>query len=146
MVKPCSAAAHRQYYAENRERASRWSQYYAENKEQLLEARRRYQDENREELNEQSRQWRQRIRQAVFDHYGWSCACCGTTKISVDHVNGDGRRHREELGIKTGGMTQVYSWLIANRFPPGFQTLCGPCNSSKADGERCRLAHGSVAP
>ena len=34
-----------------------------------------------------------------------------------------------------------YGWLIANGFPPGYQTLCRPCNASKADSPACRLDH-----
>lgn len=77
----------------------------------------------------------------VFDHYGWSCACCGTTDDpTIDHVNGDGREHRAEVG----GSQAVYRWLIANGFPEGFQTLCFPCNDSKRDGSHCRRWHGGA--
>lgn len=78
-------------------------------------------------------------RKAVFDHYGWSCACCGTTKrLSIDHVNGDGPEHRAQIGT---GSSYLYRWLIANGFPGGFQVLCGWCNHSKADGLQCRIDH-----
>jgi hypothetical protein len=85
------------------------------------------------------------LRQAVFDHYGWSCACCGSTEQpSIDHVNGDGGRHRRELGGKSRSPLPVYRWLIKNGFPEGFQTLCLPCNQSKGRSERCRMHfHGT---
>ncbi len=39
----------------------------------------------------------------------------------------------------------MYRWLIRNGFPEGFQTLCMPCNSSKRDGDRCRLGHAEMS-
>jgi hypothetical protein len=89
-----------------------------------------------------SRRWRERVHAAVFDHYGRACACCGTTEnLSIDHVNGDGKQHREELGPDTG---RIYRWLIKNGFPDGFQVLCIPCNSSKNTGPACRLDHSAA--
>jgi hypothetical protein len=86
---------------------------------------------------------RQRLRQQVFGHYGRSCACCGTAENpTIDHVNGDGSQHREELfgNGKQAGI-RFYRWLVNNGFPEGYQTLCMPCNQSKSEGERCRLDH-----
>ncbi len=81
-----------------------------------------------------------RLRAAVFDHYGRSCACCGATEnLAIDHVNGDGPQHRAAAGIKTG--TRTYRWLVKNNFPDGFQTLCTPCNASKGAGASCNLNH-----
>ena len=82
---------------------------------------------------------REKNRTAVFDHYGWACACCGSAEnLSVDHIAGDGTQHREEIGE---GSHVLHRWLVKNDFPDGFQTLCVPCNSSKHGGERCRLSH-----
>jgi hypothetical protein len=87
------------------------------------------------------------IRKAVFDHYGWSCACCGSTeRPSIDHVNGDGGEHRRQLGGKTRSPLLVYRWLIKNGFPEGFQTLCMPCNRSKGRRDRCRLHFDGADP
>jgi len=68
-----------------------------------------------------------RARLACLYHYGRACACCGEREISflqIDHVNGGGRRHREEVG-------NLYAWLRRNGFPEGFQTLCANCNWGK---------------
>lgn len=82
-------------------------------------------------------------RAAVFGHYGTSCACCAATEdLSIDHVNGDGAEHRAELfGNERSAGVVFYRWLIAERFPPGYQTMCRPCNRSKGDGPACRLDH-----
>jgi len=91
-------------------------------------------------LAEWTRQEHARLRAAVLDHYGSSCACCGSTDyLSIDHVNGDGEEHRKQVGIRTG--TKTYRWLVRNNFPEGFQTLCAACNASKRSGTSCRLAH-----
>jgi hypothetical protein len=82
---------------------------------------------------------------AVFGHYGQLCACCGTAYwLTIDHIDGNSQQHHAEIG----GRQKLYRWLIANGFPPGFQTLCAPCNSSKRSGNRCRLDHraGRCAP
>ncbi len=148
-----------------RERSRRWRQenpdraregyrrYRQENLEARREADRRYRQENPDRERVRSRERRQhdpeycrevdrrkreRYRTAVFDHYGWTCACpgCGSVNdITIDHVNGGGKEHRAEIG------KDFYGWLVRNGFPDGFQTLCRACNRSKGDGERCRLGH-----
>lgn len=73
-------------------------------------------------------------RQAVLEHYGRVCACCGATEgLSVDHVGGRAPEHRH-LPPR-----DLRRWLVVNGFPPGFQLLCIPCNSSKGRGARCRI-------
>jgi len=75
-----------------------------------------------------------RARDQVLDHYGRVCVCCGATRgLTIDHVNGDGKAHREEL------KGDLYRWLVQEGFPRGFQVLCTPCNSSKGTGLACRM-------
>jgi hypothetical protein len=87
------------------------------------------------------------LKAAVLAHYGTVCACCGTTEsLTIDHIDGDGRQHRIAMTsprnrIGDLGAATMYTWLIKNGFPAGFQTLCKPCNSSKGTGERCRIDH-----
>lgn len=93
-----------------------------------------------------NRRYRARLRTAVLAHYGTACACCGTTKLlGIDHVHGDGAKHRRELFEGRGG-ARFYAWLIAQGFPEGYQTLCQPCNASKRTGRRCRLDHSASPP
>lgn len=87
--------------------------------------------------------YRAKIRAKVFAHYGTVCACpgCHATKdLTIDHIGGGGMAHRRDMFGHRGGL-KFYLWLIREGFPSGFQTMCRPCNSSKANGERCRLAH-----
>jgi hypothetical protein len=89
------------------------------------------------------RRRRAEIKAQLFGHYGTTCACCGTTeRLTIDHVNGGGAGHREALFGSRGVGAQFWYWLIRQGFPPGYQTLCASCNSSKGNGGRCRLAHG----
>ena len=81
-----------------------------------------------------------RQREQVFDHYGRLCACCGSAeRLTIDHVRGDGAKHRRAIGKRSGMPT--YHWLVAHGFPGGFQTLCKPCNGSKANQSACRIDH-----
>jgi hypothetical protein len=68
-----------------------------------------------------------------FAFYGQVCACCSETNfkfLNIDHVNGDGNKHRKEIG-GTFANSKLYSWLIRNDFPSGFQTLCFNCNRGR---------------
>lgn len=86
---------------------------------------------------------REAMRRRVFAHYGTSCACCGVTeRLTIDHINGGGTAHREEIG---GSGHEFYAWLIRNDFPSGFQTLCMTCNLSKFTNKRCRI-HDPICP
>lgn len=65
----------------------------------------------------------------VIQYYSPELKCirCGFNNIkalSIDHINGDGRKHRELVGE---GST-FYRWLKNNSFPSGFQVLCMNCN------------------
>lgn len=77
-----------------------------------------------------------RIRERVYDHYGRRCANCGTGDqdiLTIDHIGNDGNRHRRELsgGSKKAPSPLMYSWLVRNGLPGGFQTLCHNCNIKK---------------
>jgi len=65
-----------------------------------------------------------------------TCNCCGEDIIQfleIDHINGDGNKHRKELGYD-----RIEGWLIRNNFPEGFQVLCCNCNKGKQlNGGKC---------
>ncbi len=73
-------------------------------------------------------------RMLVLQFYGSNppqCKCCGEQTIqflSIDHINGGGNKHRKEIG---GSGYALYSWIIKNNFPDGFQILCHNCNQAK---------------
>lgn len=58
-----------------------------------------------------------------------TCRHCGQGDIDmlcVDHVEDDGKQHRQVIG-RTG----LYRWLMRNDYPAGFQVLCYNCNMKK---------------
>jgi hypothetical protein len=58
------------------------------------------------------------------------CLICGENHIEfleIDHIHNDGSNHRREIG----GSTYLYTWLINNDFPYGYQVLCRNCNVKK---------------
>lgn len=73
-----------------------------------------------------------RLRLKVLRHYGGeppSCACLGCDEtrfefLAIDHVDGGGRKHRQEI---TGG---IYRWLVRSGFPDGYRVLCHNCNQA----------------
>lgn len=85
----------------------------------------------------------QRLRLEVFNHYSngkMNCACCGESHIeflSIDHINGDGAKHRKEIGMERGGGVRFYYWLKRNNYPEGFRVLCMNCNFSRGQHGYC---------
>ena len=118
---------------------ARWRQ---QNRETDRENSRRWRAENPEKRRAQHRRERDQLRNQVFAHYGRACACCGTTeRLTIDHI--DGRTGNQHL-MSIGGPGRYYTWLIANGFPAGFQTLCIRCNVAKGAGLTCPLDHGAL--
>lgn len=76
----------------------------------------------------------QRVKQTVLTYYGngnLSCACCGEKEIrflTLDHVIQIGRKNMNQ----TQRGHNLYRYLIKNKFPSGYQTLCFNCNSGRA--------------
>lgn len=66
----------------------------------------------------------------VLQHYSGSenpyCACCKEDIIEflvLDHKDGGGNAHREEVGAN------MVWFARANNYPPIFRVLCWNCNS-----------------
>ena len=78
--------------------------------------------------SEQCRKHNKKLKIEVLTHYGngkLACVVCGEARInclSIDHIKGDGAKHRREIG-KSGGRSLWY-WLKRNGYPEGYQTLC----------------------
>lgn len=78
--------------------------------------------------------WKRRLR--ALAHYGGSCKCCGENRaefLSLDHKDGNGNKHRAEVG---SGSNMV-DWIIRNDFPPLFQVMCHNCNQARGSYRFC---------
>lgn len=76
--------------------------------------------------------WAKLKHSTILAYGGYVCACCGEKEpkfLTLDHVNNDGAKHREEIGNRGAG---IYKWLRDKGYPPGFQILCMNCNHGKA--------------
>jgi hypothetical protein len=87
--------------------------------------------------------YRKEIKRSVFAHYDTKCSWpgCNITDedmLQIDHIDGGGRKHYEEMG---GGGGRLYRWLLENNFPAGFRILCANHNwKHKANMERAKAA------
>lgn len=84
------------------------------------------------------------LRLDVLSHYSGGtprcqcpgCKCAIIEFLTIDHVDGNGAKHRKSLGqyrkngIRQSGRAILY-WLKQNNYPSGFQVLCMNCNFGK---------------
>ena len=90
-------------------------------------------------VSERSRLRRKKIRQGVVEMYGGSCEECGEdhpATLSLHHVNGDGNKHRRELGIKSQASITIWRHVYnAHKNGGGvgyaLQLLCFNCHAKK---------------
>ncbi len=95
---------------------------------------------NREKLESYNKQYLRNLRSKIISNYGNKCNCCGIkTKefLSIDHVNGGGRKHLRKLG----GGSSLILFIIRNNYPKDFQILCYNCNFAKREKSKCPHQH-----
>lgn len=118
----CSKEAHKIWYYKN----------HSHNKEVSRLARNKRYWNNPDKHRKVARDSRRALRLLVLEQYGDACACCGETEetfLTIDHINGDGNRHREEVGNTS---TAVYRVIRQEGYPTDkYQILCFNCNRSK---------------
>jgi len=113
--------------------------YYQGNKIEITVKLRKYSQNHREKAIRYGREYRQKRKCDILTHYGnGKCVCvrCGFDDIRalcIDHINGDGAKHRKQIGDgdNVKGGAYLYRWLQINKYPEGFQTLCFNCNQIK---------------
>lgn len=105
-----------------------------------------YEAQHKDPIALRARQARRRLRVLVFEKYGGAfCACCQEDRyefLTIDHVAGDGARHRRE---NKAARQDIYFWLKKNNFPPGYRVLCMNCNFALGYHGYCPH-HGWVQP
>jgi len=110
---------------------------YLRRKDKIRQESRRWNDAHPDRKRANTKANRIKRRLKCIDAYGGKCMCCGNNIyefMTIDHVNGGGSKHIKSLG---GNGTGFYSWLIQNKFPNGYQTLCYNCNCAKSSYGMC---------
>jgi hypothetical protein len=122
----------RNYRIEHRDELRKKEKAYRiKHREYYAALSRHYRETHLETRREYTRRYQANQRSAVFAFYGGEhprCECCGESHLeflTIDHVNGDGSKHRKQIGEGA-----LYNWLIKNNFPNGFRVLCMNCNFS----------------
>lgn len=90
--------------------------------------------QNHEKDKQRSKSYKRRRRERVLAHYGGKCVCCNEERyefLTIDHINGGGRKHRREVG------EHICRWLEKNGFPEGFRVLCYNCNCARGQHGYC---------
>lgn len=87
------------------------------------------------------RNYRDHCKRLVIEAYGGACECCGEDMpefLSIDHLLGDGKQHREEILRKH---ESIWVWLAKNDCPNDgrFALRCFNCNLG-------RERNGGVCP
>lgn len=106
--------------------------YRAKNKDLISKKNKEWAKNNPDKSRKLQRDASRRRRLSIITHYSngkMYCECCKESNyefLTVDHINGGGRKHRKELGNNGQGL---YNWLKKNKYPPGFRILCYNCNS-----------------
>jgi len=109
---------------------------HLKNKEQENKLSRIYNKTHRKERRETERRYWHKIKLETFIAYSGNppeCACCHERNIeflSIDHIEGNGLKHRKSLGYEGFG-ARFYLWLKKHGYPPGYRVLCYNCNLSR---------------
>lgn len=119
------------YRAANPEKTkARNKTWYDANTDHLRVLRKQYREANKETIEAKRKAKHWALKLEVWGHYGGpSCGCCGEGHrefLTIDHVNGGGRKHRVEL--RANGSQHIYQWLKKENFPEGYRVLCMNCN------------------
>ncbi len=109
-----------------------------------IKVRKNYRHSHKRETSEYNRNMGEQTKRDVMTHYGngeCKCVLCGYNDIralSIDHINGGGRKHRLSLNMNGGGGINFYKWLIKEDYPEGYRTLCLNCQSIVESEKRCQ--------
>ena len=140
IVKRHSTPEYREYQRQWRRRnAAKVKGYSVKWRENNLDKARKTQRDSKKK----NRVWE---KQVCIAAYGGKCACCEESNIgflTMDHINGQGARHRKRLGMDKAGTktgADFYRWLREQGYPKDeYQALCYNCNCG-------RQINGGVCP
>lgn len=85
-----------------------------------------------------------KLKTEVLSPYSQTLTCpCGFSDIralTLDHIDGGGRKQLSEIGIKGG--PAYYRWIRREKYPGGLQVLCFNCNCRKNSLRRAQASTG----
>jgi len=116
----------------NKSKKEYLKEWRKKNPNKVRENFKKWHTDNLDKYNKYQRTYRNHIKKAVFDHYGWRCNCCGETTpqfLTLDHINNDG--YKEKKVNKSSSADAVYRNVIKLNFPDTYQVLCWNCNCGK---------------
>lgn len=101
------------------------------------EHRRNHRKQNLGAARKMDRRHREKLKNEFLTAYGNKCACCGEDNskfLSLDHINNDGAKHREELGVgRSGGSLVILRQMRKEGWPKDkYRILCYNCNIARA--------------
>lgn len=101
----------------------------------------RYQAKVRGDNRESRKRSSKKYRDLVLKVLGAVCICCGddfAEYLEIDHINGGGKKHREQLKGSQG----VYRELLRDPRSADVQILCANCHRYKTRNNKlCRDRH-----
>jgi hypothetical protein len=142
--KECIKTMWNKYHIKNSQKRNRQSlKYYYNHKEEIAQKNYNlyHSDIKYKEKRLKNRiEWNKNNKIKVLEYYTnpkgiIQCNCCNEKNINflcIDHINGNGNKHRIESGSH-----DLYSWLLKNNLPIGFQVLCYNCNLNKHNNNIC---------
>lgn len=130
---------HKDYYQANKEKILAYHRkYYADTRAERLKHIKYMHDGNINGAADKRIEWRRKQKNDALTQYSNtnppSCNFCGINDIDVlciDHISGNGNKHRRKVFGSLSGGSNMYRWLKNNSYPEGFQTLCANCNTKK---------------
>lgn len=78
--------------------------------------------------------WYARTKGAIFGALGCMCNKCGFSDmraLQIDHINGDGAKHRAETGAANSYYASILKSILAGE--KKYQILCANCNWIKKE-------------
>lgn len=103
---------------------------YKKNQKDIIKKAALWNKENIDKRNRRLREDYIKLKRASMNKYGEKCPC-GIENIeflTIDHINNDGKNDRK---IWQNKVANIHTWLKKNKYPPGYQILCGNCNLKK---------------
>lgn len=123
-----------------REKHRKWRE---ERRPHLRQYAKEYRNAHPDKRRLYNKRYTQTIKRKVMDLYGRGCQCCGEEQLmflTIDHVNDDGKQHRQELATTSAsygrGGIEFYKYLwrehrAGRDIPYVLQVLCWNCQQAK---------------